>query len=84
MIRKTRSNDRLELFWYVFEVWNQYLQDGYVLGSCMQVDEQAVSYIQRMLLILDYKFDFTVFKFLLKCLIVFTNVFHNCSLNCFI
>lgn len=50
----------------------------------MQVDEQAVSYIQRILLILDYKFDFTVFKFLLKCLIVFTNVFHNCSLNCFI
>lgn len=28
--RKTRSNDKLELTRYVFEIWNQYSQDGYI------------------------------------------------------
>lgn len=28
--RNTRSNDKLEVIRYVFEIWNQYSQDGYI------------------------------------------------------
>ena len=38
MRRKTKSNNKLELRKYVFEIWNQYSQDGYVSGSHRTVD----------------------------------------------
>lgn len=38
MRRKTKSNDKLELRRYIFEIWNQYSQDGYVSGSHRTVD----------------------------------------------
>lgn len=50
---------KLELIRYVFEICNQHLQDGYVSGSPMTVNEQAVCCIQHILPILDYKFGFT-------------------------
>lgn len=68
MRRKTRSNDKLEISRYVFKIWNQYLQNGYVPRSCTVVNEQASSCIQKMLPSLDYKFGFTMLKFLLRCL----------------
>ena len=37
MRRKTKSN-KLEFTRYVFEIWHQYSQDGYVSGSHRTVD----------------------------------------------
>lgn len=42
--RRTRSNDKLEAITDVFEMWNQFLQNGFVTGSCMAASGQLVAF----------------------------------------
>lgn len=41
----TRSNDKLEAIIDVFEMCNQFLQSGYVSGSCMAAEGQVIVFI---------------------------------------
>jgi hypothetical protein len=45
--RLNRSEDKLEPIRYCFELWNGYLQDAYIPGACMTVDEQLVTFRGR-------------------------------------
>lgn len=49
--KKNQSSDKLESIRDVFETWNQYSQNGYVVGSRTTVGEQLVAF-KRMLPIL--------------------------------
>lgn len=43
--RRTRSSNKLEAIKDVFEMCNQFLQNGYVSGSCMAADGQVIRFI---------------------------------------
>lgn len=45
--RKKRSSDKLQPIRECFEMWNDYLQDGYIPSWCMTVDEQLVTFRGR-------------------------------------
>lgn len=76
--RRTRSN-KLEFTKDIFEIWNQGIRIAYIQGLCMT---NLVSCIWKMLPIwgkytfksrkmMEYKFAFTIFNFLLKFSIIF-------------
>lgn len=41
---RNQSNDKLESVREVLEIWNQYLQNGYIPDSCITADEYSAAF----------------------------------------